>query len=80
VCPDLAAIGLQRPLRLDLITRTLRASVRLLGNALTAPLTQATYLVQILFEEIRVEARPQNVRREDTFARLTEILRPPSSA
>lgn len=77
VCPDIAAVGLERPLRLDLITRILRASARLLGHALVAPLTEALRLVEILFDEIRAGARPQNVRRDDTFGRLRSLLRPP---
>jgi hypothetical protein len=78
VCPDIAAVGLERPLRFDLITRTLRASARLLGHALVAPFREALRLVQILFDEIRAGARPQNVRREDTFARLRALLRLPA--
>lgn len=78
VCPDIAAIGLERPLRLDLMTRTLRANARLLGHVLVAPLRQALRLVQILFGEIRAGARPQNVRREDSFARLRALLPVPA--
>jgi hypothetical protein len=62
-------------MRLMLITRALRASARLLGRALVAPLREAYRLVQILFDEIRAQARPQNVRREDSFGRLRALMR-----
>jgi hypothetical protein len=75
LCPDLARVGLERPMRLMLITRALRASARLLGRALVAPLREAYRLVQILFDEIRAQARPQNVRREDSFGRLRALMR-----
>ena len=78
VRPDIAAVGLERPLRPDLITRTLRANARLLGHALVAPFREAMRLVQILFDEIHAGARPQNVRREDTFGRLRALLARPS--
>jgi hypothetical protein len=77
--PNLARVGLERPMRLILITRALRASARLLGRALVAPLKKACMLVQILFDEICSEARPQNVHREDTFRRLRPFLGVPSS-
>lgn len=80
LCPDLRAVGLERPMRLILTTRALRASVRLLGRALVAPLREASVLVRILWEEIRAEARPQNVQREDTFCRLRALLRLPAPA
>jgi hypothetical protein len=74
LCPNLARIGLERPMRLMLITRALRASARLLGRALVAPLREASLVVRLLFDELRAEARPQNVQREDTFARLRPFL------
>jgi hypothetical protein len=74
LCPNLARVGLQRPMRLILITRALRAAARLLGQALVAPLKKARFFVQILFDEIRAEAQPQNVLRDDTFERLRPLL------
>ena len=72
--PDLTKIGLERPMRLMLITRALRANARLLGQALVAPCKKAYVLVQTLFHEIRTEARPQNVLRSDSFDRLRILL------
>jgi hypothetical protein len=75
LCPeDLTRIGLERPMRLMLITRALRANARLLGQALVAPCKKAYVLVQMLFHEIRSEARPQNVVRQDSFDRLRALL------
>lgn len=78
LCPDLSDVGLERPMRLMLITRALRAGARLLGRALVAPLREAAELVRILFDEIHAEAQPQNVRREDSFGRLRALLGNPS--
>lgn len=72
--PDFAKIGLERPMRLMLITRALRANARLLGQALVAPWKKAYVLVQTLFHEICTEARPQNVVRQDSFERLRTFL------
>jgi hypothetical protein len=77
LCPNLALAGLENPMRLALITRALRASARLLGRLLVAPLREACILIRILFDEIRAEARPQNVQREDTFGRLRPLLAVP---
>jgi hypothetical protein len=77
LCPNLARVGLERPMRLILISRALRAAARLLGRALVASPRKARMFAQLLFEEIQGEARPQNVRREDSFWRLRPLLGAP---
>jgi hypothetical protein len=72
--PELASIGLERPMRLMLITRALRTNAGLLGQALVASVKRAYIFVQMLFHEIRAQARPQNVLREDTFERLRTLM------
>jgi hypothetical protein len=66
LCPDLGKIGLERAMRYPLITRALRASARLLGRALFAPVRTARVLVQMLADEIRVTEQ----RRRGTNAQL----------
>jgi len=74
VCPNVALVGLENPLRLALLSRALRASARVLGRLLVAPLREAAVLMRLLVDELHQEGRPANVRRQDSFARLRPLL------
>lgn len=71
--------GLASRTRPHLITRALRATVRLLGHALAAPARRAIVYLRLLADELLREARSLETAREDSFQRLLPIL-PPSPA
>jgi hypothetical protein len=74
LCPTGAQVGLEPPRRLILLTRALRATARMLGRLLVAPLQEATLLLRLLLCELDREARPANPEREDSFERLRPLL------
>jgi hypothetical protein len=57
-----------------LVTRALRATIRLLGRALVAHLSEAALLLRIFTDELLAEARTLRAKREDSFARLRPLL------
>jgi hypothetical protein len=71
--------GLASRTRPHLITRALRATVRLLGHALAAPARRALIYLRLLADELLREARSLETAREDSFRRLLPML-PPSLA
>jgi hypothetical protein len=70
--------GLINALRPMLISRALRATVRLLGRIVVAPVIEAVLYLRLFFGELRREARSPETSREDSFKRLRALL--PSTA
>jgi len=73
-CPARALVGLAAALRPMLLTRALRATIRLLGRALAAPPREAALLLRVFADELIAEARAPQVKREDSFERLRPFL------
>jgi len=71
--------GLAARVRPHLVTRALRATVRLLGHALVAAARNAILCLRLLADELLREAQSFETRREDSFVRLLPLL-PTSSA
>ncbi len=70
LCPLRRMIGLASAIRPMIITRALRATVRLLARAMVAPLRQALHVLQLFADELLAEARALDAGREDSFKRL----------
>jgi hypothetical protein len=66
--------SLASPLRPQLVTRALRATVRLLGRALIERGRRALVYLQVLADELLAEARTDDTEREDSFKRLVPLL------
>lgn len=71
--------GLASRTRPNLVTRSLRSTIQLLGRALVAPARQASLYLRLLAEELLREARSPEIDRQDSFSRLRTLL-PPSLA
>lgn len=56
------------------ITRVLRAHVRVLGRALTAVARDALKLLHLLADDLLAEARQLQPTRNDSFRRLTLLM------
>lgn len=68
--------GLTFELRPAILTRALRAHIRLLGHVLKMPTRRALGLLEVLAEELFGEARQRAPGRNDSFKRLNALLRP----
>jgi Transposase DDE domain len=66
--------GLASRARPHLVTRALRATVRLLGRALAASGRHALMYLRLLADELLREARSFETAREDSFRRLLPLL------
>jgi IS4 transposase len=74
LCPLAQIVGLAAKIRPMLMTRALRATVRLLGRAMVTPPREALRLLRIFADEVLEEVRILKPQREDTFKRLLPIL------
>jgi hypothetical protein len=72
--PLAALTGLAAQLRPHLVTRALRATIRMLARALTAAPREALVHLQVLAEEVTREANSRDTEREDSFGRLLPLL------
>ena len=67
-------LGLESPYRPALLTRALRAGIRLLGRALVAPARQAAAFLSLLAEQLLDDARTPCPQRNDSLRRLATLL------
>jgi hypothetical protein len=67
-------LGLESPYRPALLTRALRAGIRLLGRALVAPAREAAALLRLLVEQLLDDARTPCRQRGDSLRRLAPLL------
>jgi hypothetical protein len=67
--------GLSFALRPAVLTRALRAHIRLLGHALTLPTRRAVVLLEVLASQLLDEARQPAPARVDSFKRLETLLK-----
>jgi len=74
ITPLAALTGLASQLRPHLVTRALRATIRLLGHALVARVHEAVVYLRLLAEEITRESQGRDTAREDSFKRLLPLL------
>lgn len=72
--PLARVVGLASKIRPMLMTRALRATIRLLGRALTASTDVAIPILRLFVEEIFYEARSLQTQREDSFKRLLPMF------
>jgi hypothetical protein len=70
LCPLRRIIGLSSAIRPMIITRALRATIRLLAHAMVVPLRQALSMLQLFADELLAEAQTLEAGREDSFKRL----------
>jgi hypothetical protein len=75
--PIALMVGLSSRARPNLVTRTLRSTVRVLGRAIVAPARKASLYLRLLAEELLHEARSPDVDRQDSFRRLQALLPSP---
>jgi Transposase DDE domain len=78
--PGPVIAGLAARLRPALITRALRATVRILAHILTAPAAVVQPLVGLFREELLREAASSETKRDDSFARLATLLHASAAA
>jgi putative transposase len=71
-------LGINSPLRPMLLTRALRACIRLLGRILVAPPSEIPILLRFLADQLLLEASTVRGQREDSVARLSKLI--PKSA
>jgi hypothetical protein len=76
LCPLVKLVGLASGLRPALTSRALRGSIRLLVRALVVPLRTSLALLEWFAEDLLREIRSRDVARNDSFTRLTPLLRP----
>ena len=57
------------------MTKALRATIRLLSPALTAPTRKALEYIELFTEQILVEIRTRDIGREDSFKRMIPLLK-----
>jgi len=74
ICPVRELVGLQGVLRPALLTRGLRACIRILGRALIAPAREIPMLLGIFLDQVLAEARSLHREREDSPRRLCGLL------
>jgi hypothetical protein len=74
LCPRVGRVGLTAKLRPMVLTRALRATVRLLGRALVAPLRSALPWL-LLFAEELIDETKRLASREDSFKRLIPLMK-----
>jgi len=67
-------VGLAAPIRPMLVSRSLRATARLLAEMFTAPSCQRPLIVRLLFAQIERDVRTREIEREDSFHRLRRAL------
>ena len=72
--PIASLVGLGARVRPAVITRALRAHVRLLGRALTTVARYALKLLHLLADDLLAEARQLQPMRTDSFRRLTLLM------
>lgn len=73
-----SAVGLKHEIRLAVVSRALRANVSLLVPLLVTPRRLALAPAEFLLEQLRLAATSPATRREDSFARLRELLAEPA--
>jgi hypothetical protein len=74
ICPVRELVGLQGVLRPALLTRGLRACIRILGRALVAPASEIPMLVGAFLDQVLSEAKSRQREREDSPRRLCGLL------
>ncbi|HVJ19709.1 MAG TPA: IS4 family transposase [Polyangiaceae bacterium] len=74
-CPLLKLVGLASQFRPALVSRALRGNVRILARAILASTGKAFEYLEILAEELLLEIRSRDRQREDSFKRLSPLLR-----
>lgn len=67
-------LGLESPYRPALLTRALRAGIRLLARALVAPARETAALLRVLVEQLLDDARTPSPQRDDSLRRLATLL------
>jgi IS4 transposase len=67
-------VGLEAELRPELLTRALRACIRILGRALVAPHREVRVLIRLFVEQVIDGATTMNRRREDSLKRLRALV------
>lgn len=72
--PRSQLVGLAADIRPAVLTRALRAMIRLFARLLAAPPEQARELAMVLAEELWEEAHQRATSREDSFKRLAPML------
>lgn len=74
LCPLIKLVGLASALRPALLSRALRATVRLLARALVTPARQAIRYIQVFADELLLEIRGRDIDRQDSFQRIISLL------
>lgn len=67
-------VGLASPIRPFLVTRALRAHIRVIGLALAKGSRAVTTLLLFVREELLAEVQSRDRRRDDSFARVKRLL------
>lgn len=67
-------VGLASAIRPQLVTRAMRATLRILGRVMATPFQTALLLLRILADEILTEVRSLERLRPDSFTRIEPIL------
>lgn len=73
--PLARTVGLASEIRPQLVTRAMRSTLRLLGQALAAPPPEARWLLPLFAHEVHEEVRSLETRRADSFSRLEPLLK-----
>lgn len=75
--PLATLVGLASKIRPALVTRALRATVRILAHALNAPPRESAVLLRLFAHEVLAEVRTLEPEREDSFRRIVSLMPKP---